>query len=186
MKKAHIKYIINRTIHEVILHMIYLIDFILPDLTVFSILRRFIRRIWIKVWKNTRIRKWQYCTYVHNLSIWNNCFINRGNLFDNTAKIEIWDNCSIWYENKFLTTAHYEQGHKLKSDWLTTYAKSIKIWNNVWIASSCIILPWVCIWDNCIIWSWAVVTWNCDSWWIYVGVPAKRIRETEWFISKAL
>ena len=142
MTKKKLKYIIERTLQEVILNSIFLWDFLLWDLTLFSVLRRFIYRLIAKIGKWTRIRKWQYITHINSLTIWKNCFINRGNTFDNSWKIMIGDNCSIGYDNKFITTSHYERrstDHK-EIDF-TSYSQNITIWNWVWITTWCIILP---------------------------------------------
>lgn len=186
MNNKQLWYILHRTIHESILWIIYGIDFLLPDFTILSPLRKLIRWSIGSIWRWTRIRKWQYFTHVNKCKIWSWCFINRGNIFDNGWWITIWNNCSIWYKNTFITASHFEKGDQNYSWSFTTHNKAITIGNNVWIATNCTILPWVNIWDNCIIGSWAIVNKDCEPNSIYAGVPAKKIRETEWFISKAM
>ncbi len=185
MKKLN--YLLKRTLHEIFIWLYVFFDFIIPDFTLFSPLRSFLLKIFTfsKLWISTRIRKKQYLTNINKLKIWKNCFINRWNLFDNNAKITIGDDCGIWYDNKFLTSMHYEKQNIEKKDLdFSTFSKEIIIGNNVWITSNCIILPWSKIWNNTIIASWSVVKWELESNFLYWGVPAKKIRPTQWFISK--
>lgn len=183
-----IKYLVNRTIHELIIWIYLFFDCILPDLTIITPIRSIFLCLFTlsKIGKSTRIRKWQYLTNIWKLIIGANCFINRWNLFDNNSIITVWDNCIIWYENKFLTTSHYRKEDvsdvsKLKQ---TTFSRPITIGNNVWITSNCTILPWSTIWDNVIIGAWSVVRWIIESNSIYGWIPANRIKQTEGFIPK--
>lgn len=182
---SSLHYIFQRTFHELFREIFKFLDFIIPDFTLFSPIRKTLLSIfWLfKIWKNTRIRQWTYFTHLKNLNIWNNCFINKNNIFDNSGSISIWDNCSIGYNNHFITTGHYTNDlvwDKIK----TFYSKNIVIWNNVWITSNCTILPWVTIWDNSIIWAWSVVTRNIESNCVYWWVPARKIKNTKWIIKK--
>lgn len=186
---AKIKYILQRTFHEFCISLYGFFDKISPDFTLFSPFRKVILSLFtqVKIGKKTRIRKWLYLTNIKKLRIWKNCFINRENTFDNNALITIWDDCSIWYGNKFLTSSHYEkQNVNIKKLEFTTYSKEIQIGNNVWITSGCIILPWSIIEDDVIVASGAVVSWKLESWFVYGWIPAKKIRETQGFISKKM
>jgi len=51
--------------------------------------------------------------------------------------------------------------------------------NDVWIATNAIIMPGVKIGTGTIIGAGAVVTKDCDSFSIYVGIPAKKIKSRE-------
>ena len=169
-------YLLKRTIDEVVLNIVFAIDFILPDLTIFSSLRT-------KIGKQTRIRRGQYLTNLKKLRIGNNCFVNRENIFDNQGMIIIGNNCSIGYRNQFLTTNHYERD-KIKNIEFTTYAKEIRIGNNVWITSNCVITPGTIIEDNVILASGSVATGKLERNYLYGGVPARKLRETKGFVAK--
>lgn len=177
-------YVLERTLEEVQVCSIRAIDFILPDFLLLTPLRSVLFSLLFKIWKGTRIRKWQYFNSLWKFVIWNNCYVNRSNTFDNNALISIWDNCSIWYSNSFLTTSHYEKGIDNGFTWQTSSYNWISIWHNTRITSNCTILPWVRIWDNCIIAAWSVVSKDCACNWLYWWIPAKFLRKTEWFISK--
>lgn len=180
--------IIIITLHQSFIWIYAFIDIILPDFTIFSPIRTFLIQIftWSKIWRSTRIRKWQYITNIRKLFIWWNCFINRWNIFDNSEIISIGDNCSIGYSNTFITTSHYkkEDIENIKNLDKTFFSSPITIGNNVWITTNCTILPWANIGDNCIIAAWSVVRWTLESNFIYGWIPAKKIKETLWFIAK--
>jgi len=183
LKKS--RYIFTRTMHEIIIWIYMFIDYCMPDFTIFSPIRKLCLIVtWANIGINTRIRKWLYLTNVKNITIWTNCFINRWNIFDNNSHINIWNNCSIWYRNSFLTTSHYEQQNVKWEILFTTFSKEIVIGNNVWITSDCTILPGCTIWDNVILASWSVANWKLSAWFVYWWIPAKKIRETKWFIPK--
>jgi len=57
------------------------------------------------------------------------------------------------------------------------YAKPIKIGNNCWIGANVTILPGVTIEDNVVIGAGSVVTKNLKSGAIYVGNPARKLRD---------
>lgn len=59
--------------------------------------------------------------------------------------------------------------------------KPVTIGNNVWIGSHCTILPGINIQDNVIIGAGSVVTKNLDKNSLYVGSPAKKVRNLSQF-----
>lgn len=177
-------YILKKTYNEVVVSLVHLIDFFLPDFTILTPVRSLFYRLIANVGSWTRLRKWQYVLSQWTLSIWKNCYLNRWNIFDTNQTIQIWNNCSIGYDNYFITSSHYERWSWYDEVEFTTTSKPIKVWNWVWITTWCKILPWVSIWDNCIIAAWAVVISDCSEWWLYWWVPAKRLKETKGFIYK--
>lgn len=183
-----IKYLLKVTYNEIIIGITNFIDFILPDLTILSPVRKVIYVFFTRVTilKKTRIRKWLRITHINNLLIWANCFINSNNLFNNNSHIIIWNDCSIWYNNIFITSSHFEKTDENIKLSKTFFSEDIKIWDNVWVTSSCTILPWTIIWDNVIIAAGSVVKWNIESGYVYWWTPAKKIRKTNWFIPKKL
>ena len=182
-----ILYIIQRTFNESFIGIYKLFDILIPDLTLFSPLRKVSLSIltFSRIWSSTRIKKNQHLTHLRKLQIWNNCFINRNNIFDNNSMIDIWNNCSIWYNNTFITSSHYEKQNIKRGNLnFTTFSKDISIWNNVWITSNCTILPWTVIEDNVIIAAGSVCKGKLNKNNIYWWTPAKILRETKGFISK--
>lgn len=93
------------------------------------------------------------------------------------SKIIIGDNCLISYNVHMRTDMHCyrnrnklinEQGHK---------EADIVIGNDCWIGCGAQILASVRIADGCVIGAGAIVTKNTDPYSVYVGVPAKKIKE---------
>jgi acetyltransferase-like isoleucine patch superfamily enzyme len=178
-------YVIRVTLEELVLLVYGLIDFILPDFTIFSPVRKMLAGLFWKVGKKTRIRKEFNPTKLGNLSIGNNCFINRKNLFDNGALIKVGNNCSIGYDNKFITVSHVEKDKKRENN-KTFFFCPIKIGNNVWITTNCVILPGTEIGDNVILSANSVARGKLEFGWVYGGNPAIKIRKTKGIIPKVL
>ena len=112
MNLKHVNYIIKATFNELIINIINIIDFLLPEFTIFTIIRPIFWWTIINIWKKVRIKRWLIITKIGNLSLWNNCYINRWNIFDNSKKITIWENCSIWYNNNLITTSQLWKAKK--------------------------------------------------------------------------
>jgi maltose O-acetyltransferase len=68
----------------------------------------------------------------------------------------------------------YEKGLLYKE---TKIIKPVKIGNNVWIGSNCVILPGVTIGDNAVIAAGAVVRQDVTPQTVMGGVPAREIRK---------
>lgn len=184
MNKEQIKYLLSRTIQESLISIFSFVDFIIPDLTIFSSFRKLIIGIFWNVNTETRIRKGFRATRLGRIKIGKNCYINQNNFFDNDSLIEIGDNCSIGFENKFLTINHIEKDKTRDEVYKTFYSKPIKIGNNVWITSNCVILPGSEVGDNSIISAGSIVIGKLEGGWIYGGNPLKVIKKTEGILPK--
>ena len=161
-------------------------DFILPDFTILTPVRKMIGDLFWTIGKRTRIRKGMYVARPGNLVIGQNCFINRKNLFDNAGLITIGDNCSIGFDNKFLTVNHIEKDKLREENQNTFYSQKITIGNGVWISTNCVILPGTEIGDNVIISAGSTVKGKLEGGWVYEGNPARKVRETRGFVAKRL
>ena len=58
-------------------------------------------------------------------------------------------------------------------------AKPITIGNDVWIGANCTILPGVTIGEGCSFGAHAMVSKSTEPWGVYVGCPARRIKERD-------
>jgi len=112
-----------------------------------------------------------------NISIGNNVHINARCWFSGGGNLTIGDNVLIGphviihtanhnFENRLITID--KQGHTLKP---------VVIKNDVWLGANCTILPGVTINEGCVIGAGSVVTKDTEPFGIYVGVPAKKIKE---------
>jgi acetyltransferase-like isoleucine patch superfamily enzyme len=179
-------YLTRATWRQMVISFYIFFDFILPDFTILTPVRKIIGKLFWTIGKQTRIRKGMYVARPGNLVIGRNCFINRKNLFDNASLITIGDNCAIGFDNKFLTVNHIEKDKLREENQNTFYSQKITIGNGVWISSNCIILPGTEIGDNVIISAGSIVKGKIEGGWIYEGNPAQKVRETLGFISKKL
>jgi maltose O-acetyltransferase len=180
MKKKQIRYLLDRTFQESVISLFNLADLIIPDLTIFSPIRRNLANLIWNIGKKTRMRKSFRANFLGNLKIGNNCYINRNNLFDNKAEIKIGSNCLIGFDNKFLTVSHTVKNKKgNKKDQETIFSRPIKIGENVWITTNCVILPGTEIGDNSVIGAGAIVRGKLESGWVYAGNPIKKIHKTK-------
>lgn len=98
-----------------------------------------------------------------------NCFFDLGD------DVVIGKNVNISYNVTFVNSSHLiGDSSRRASD---NIANPIIVEDGCWIGANVIILPGVRICRGCVIGSGAVVTANCEPNGLYVGNPAKRIRE---------
>lgn len=100
-----------------------------------------------------------------------NCF------FDLGADITIGDNCNISYQVTFVNSSHEigSADRRAKGG----FAKPIVVGNGCWIGANVTIMPGVTIGEGCIIGTGTLVTKDCEPNGVYVGIPAKRIKNLE-------
>lgn len=97
--------------------------------------------------------------------------------FDLGSDITIGENCNISYQVTFVNSSHEVGSSEKRAK--GGFAKSITVGNGCWIGANATIMPSVTIGDGCIIGTGAIVTKNCEPNGLYVGIPAKRIKELE-------
>ena len=113
-----------------------------------------------------------------NIFIGKNTFINMSCRFACPgSKIVIGDNVAIGPNVSFETVNHGLVHDDIKGR--GTIHKSIRVENKVWIGAGVIILQDVTIGEGAVICAGAVVTKDVDAYFIYGGVPAKKIKPIE-------
>lgn len=107
-----------------------------------------------------------------------NSFINEGCIiFNEVASVTIGSNCRIGPEVMMCTTTH-EIGHpELRAG--TLHGKEINIEDGCWIGARATILAGVTIKKGCVVGAGAIVNKNCEPNGMYVGVPARRIKDLD-------
>ena len=117
-------------------------------------------------------------SYPSNITIGANSYINGGFIQASPrAKIVIGENCLISYNVHIRTGNHnYADGNTLIRKQGGS-EKDVIIGNDVWIGFGAQIMPGVHIADGCIIAAGAVITKDTESYWVYGGVPAKKIKK---------
>lgn len=94
---------------------------------------------------------------------------------DAKGGIEFGENVAVSYGSKFITgTLMPDENGNITHEHVR---RKITIGNNVWIGSGVTVLPGVTIGDNVIVGAGAIVTKDLEGGHIYIGTPAKPIRD---------
>jgi maltose O-acetyltransferase len=101
---------------------------------------------------------------------------NIGVLFDNLGPIRIGRKVYIGHQAMFLTS-HHEIGGSGLNVAGKEVGRGITVGDGSWIGARATIMPGVTIGERCIIGAGAVVTRDCAPGGVYVGVPARRIKD---------
>ncbi len=101
--------------------------------------------------------------------------LNAGCFIDNVDRVDIGNHVAIGAQVTILTGAH-EIGHGgHRAGPLSSGPVTIE--DGCWLGARVVILPDVTIGRGCVVGAGAVVTRDCQPNGLYVGVPARRIRE---------
>lgn len=125
-----------------------------------------------------------HCDYGKNIFIGNDVIINMNCTFVDNKPIQIGNNVLIASNVQIYTSSHpVLPQERLVSDWkrknttfFKTYARPIKIKNNVWIGGGCILLPGITIGENSVIGAGSVVNRSIPPNCVAVGNPCKVIK----------
>lgn len=113
-----------------------------------------------------------------NIWLGDRTFINVGAYFDNNDSIILEDNVCLAPYVRLLTTSHVIGGSDRRVG-NTCYKQPIVIESGSWICSGATILPGVTIGKGCIIGAGAIVRDDCKPNSLYVGVPARWVRDLD-------
>lgn len=108
------------------------------------------------------------------LSVGGATFINYNCWFDLGDDIFIGSNCNIAMNVHFINGSHLIGTKERRAGEGTT--KPIRVGNGAWIGADCVIMPGVEIGAGCIIGAGSLVLHDTDDNSIYVGRPAKKIK----------
>lgn len=113
-------------------------------------------------------------------------FITLGNNISINAFVHIWGQGEVNIGNNTLIASHvsiisvtHDTNAKLFKD--SFIKKPVFIGHNVWLGSNCVILPGVTIGDNVIVGAGSTVTKDLASNALYIGSPAKKVRDLDQF-----
>lgn len=132
--------------------------------------------------ENTLLRSRVRCANPQQVTIGNNSFVNYEVFFyvadpkSEKAKITIGDNVFI-APRVLITTATHNIESSFQRASSKTVHKPVKIDDGCWIGANVTILPGVHIGKGCVIGAGAVVNKDCEPNGVYVGVPARRIKD---------
>ncbi|GEA89832.1 acyltransferase [Cellulomonas cellasea] len=103
--------------------------------------------------------------------------VNYGVFFDNSARITIGERCDIGMLVMLCTGTHTLGDAGRRAGAAT--AAPIELGPGVWVGARAVVLPGVHIGAGCVIGAGAVVAKDCPPHGLYVGVPARRVRELD-------
>lgn len=109
------------------------------------------------------------------LSIHKTAYLNSGILIDASERVTIGPGAHVAPGVKILTSTHRLGGAAQRAG--TTIARPIEIGTGAWIGGGAVILDGVTIGSGCIVGAGAVVNKDCLPNGVYVGVPARRVRD---------
>lgn len=141
---------------------------------------RLLRRVGASVGENVTISR-NFRIINPNISIGNNVYINNlvtiNNGFGDGARVNIGDNVQIGPKSTIICVTH-DFGDKNKRAGKRKYAE-VTIKKGSWLGANVTVLPGVTIAEGCVIGAGTCVTKDTEPHGVYVGVPAKRIRDLE-------
>lgn len=138
-----------------------------------------------KIGNNVNIDTPFYCDYGRHIVVGNNVIVNINCTFVDCNKIEIGNNVLIASNVQIYTATHStDVNERLIANWnsnlgipyFRTYARPVKIEDNVWIGGGVIILSGVTIGKNSVIGAGSIVTRSIPENCVAVGNPCKVIK----------
>ncbi|MGY1605516.1 acyltransferase [Geodermatophilus sp. SYSU D00815] len=101
---------------------------------------------------------------------------NIGAVFDNLGPIRIGRHVYIGH-HVLLLTSHHDVDPEGKHVAGTVRGRGITVHDGVWIGARATVMPGVTIGEGCVIGAGAVVTRDCEPHGMYLGVPARRVKD---------
>lgn len=111
------------------------------------------------------------------LTIGDNTFVNSDCLFDAAGEIEIGSDVSLGCGVKLITRAHDIGPPEHRCG--TNRYERIAIGDGTWLGAGVMVLPGVTVGTGVVVGAGALVTKNLEANGLYLGSPARRVRELE-------
>lgn len=110
-------------------------------------------------------------------SIGEGSYINYGVYFDDNAPVTLGRNVAVGPNTMFVTASHTigPSEHRIMGE--GDAMGPITVGDGTWIGARVTVLPNVTIGKGCVIAAGAVVTRDCEDDGLYMGVPARRVRD---------
>ena len=126
---------------------------------------------------NVSIHPDVYLFSVRNLAVGNNVSIHPMCYIDATGEIDIGNDVSIAHNCSILSFEHTFEEQDIPIKDQTVKMLPVKIDNDIWLGAKVTILGGTTIRSGCVIGAGSVVTKDTEAKSVYVGVPAKKIKE---------
>lgn len=130
----------------------------------------------MKIGKHSRIMMKTIVTLPWKVKIGNNTVVNEYCYLDGRGGLTLGNNVNVALFSMLITGSH-----NYKSSRFEYYTESIVVEDNAWLAARCTVLNGCTIKEGAIISAGAVVMphTQCESWSIYSGVPARKIKDID-------
>jgi maltose O-acetyltransferase len=112
------------------------------------------------------------------LTIGSGVFINVGFFYDGFERLEIGDNVRIGQNVRIITATH-DIGPSTQRGLIEVVGKPVSIKRGSWIGCGTTIMPGVTVAEGCVIGVNSLVNSSTEPDGLYVGTPAKRIRDLD-------
>jgi maltose O-acetyltransferase len=109
------------------------------------------------------------------ITIGHDTFVNRECYFDNSGPISIGARCNVGMQVLFTTSHHHDGTARRRAG--ATLGTPITVGDGCWLGARVIVLPGVTIGSGCIVGAGSLVTTDCEPHGLYLGSPARRIRD---------
>ena len=126
---------------------------------------------------NVSIHPGVYLFSVSQMTIGNNVSIHPMCYIDASGKIDIGNDVSIAHNCSILSFEHVFEEHNLPIKDQPVKMLPIKIEDNIWLGAKVTVLGGTTIKSGCVIGAGSVVTKDTEINSVYVGVPARKIKE---------
>ena len=110
------------------------------------------------------------------ISIGDNVYINTGFFYDGLDRVVVGNHVSFGLFVRLITAAH-DIGPKNRRCTVPARSEPITIEEGCWIGAGVTVLPGVTIGSGCVIGAGALVRENTQPDGLYVGVPARRVKD---------
>jgi maltose O-acetyltransferase len=112
-----------------------------------------------------------------NVSFGDKAYVNHGLVIEGRGEVTIGNGVSLGSGVHIITSHHdISDNPKARASWQVTY-KPVTICDGAWIGSDVTILPGCTIAEGCVIGAGALVSRSAEPNGLYLGVPARRIRD---------
>lgn len=112
----------------------------------------------------------------HGLEVGQGAYINYECFIDAGARVEIGENVALGPRVVILTVTHKIGTPRQRRD-PDEIAQAVRIGKGSWIGANSTILPGVVIGEGCVIGAGSVVSASCEPNSVYVGSPARKVRD---------
>ena len=136
-----------------------------------------VKNMALSVGNNVSIKEGVYLYNIGQLSIGNNVSIWPMTYIDAYGGVEIGDDVSIAHSCSILSFDHTFDEQDIPIKYQPVRKLPVKIEKDVWLGAKVVVLGGTTVRSGCVIGAGSVVTKNTEEKSVYVGVPAKKIKE---------